>query len=330
MTNQRPIRWGILSTGNIAAKFAEGLSVVPDAELLAVGSRSAASAARFGEKWGIARRYDSYDALVADPDIDIIYVATPHSGHMEETLRCLRAGKAVICEKPFAINTQQAQAMVDEARARKIFLMEAMWTRYLPVIVRVRELIAAGAIGDVRMLTADFGFRVEHPDPQNRLFNLELGGGGLLDVGVYPVSLASMLFGTPTRITGMADLGPTGIDEQAVMVLGDEQGHMALLATSVRVSTPWEAQILGEGGRIHIPNPWWAADEFTIHRNGQQPERVYLPRTGNGYNYEAIEAMRCLRAGLTESEIMPLDETLAIMTTMDTLRKQWGLKYPME
>lgn len=323
-----PFRWGVLSTGRIAGVFATGLASLPDAELLAVGSRSAAGAAAFAERFHVPRAYASYDELVADPDIDAVYIATPHSSHAAEALRAIAAGKAVLCEKPFTINATEAAAVVAAARARGVFLMEAMWTRFLPVFVAIRGQIAAGRIGEVRMLTADFGFRTA-VNPASRLFDPALGGGALLDVGVYCVSLASMLFGQPERIESLANLGSTGVDEQAAILLGHATGAMALLATATRTATPHEAVILGTDGMIRVAAPWWAAREYRITAGGVT-EDCPLPPLGNGYAHEAAEVARCVRAGLTESPVMPLDETVAIMRTLDALRAQWGLRYPME
>jgi predicted dehydrogenase len=324
------VRWGILGTGNIAKQMARGLAVLPDAELLAVGSRSQESADGFGEQFDVERRYTSYTDLVNDPDVQVVYIATPHSLHRENSLLCLRAGKAVLCEKPFAINATEAREVVAMARERQLFLMEAMWTRFLPVMGRVRELLAGGAIGDVRMVTADFGFRAPF-NPRGRLFNPELGGGGLLDVGIYPVSLASMVFGPrPARVSSMAHLGETGVDEQAAMILGYEQGQLAILSSAVRTHTPQEAFLIGTEGRIRVHTPWWKPTNLTVSVEGQEDQTETLPFEGNGYNYEAAEVMACLRAGKLESDVMPLDETLAIMETLDQIRGQWGLRYPME
>ena len=323
-----PFRWGVLSTGRIAGVFATGLASLPDAELLAVGSRSAAGAAAFAERFHVPRAYASYDELVADPDIDAVYIATPHSSHATEALRAIAAGKAVLCEKPFTINATEAATVVAAARARGVFVMEAMWTRFLPVFVAIREQIAAGRIGEVRLLSADFGFRTA-VNPASRLFDPALGGGALLDVGVYCVSLASMLFGPPTGIQSLANLGSTGVDEQAAILLGHASGAMALLATATRTDTPHEATILGTAGMIRVAAPWWAARAYRITVDGVT-EDCALPPLGNGYAHEAAEVARCVRAGLTESPIMPLDETIAIMRTLDALRAQWGLRYPME
>ncbi len=321
------IRWGIIGTGNIAHQFARGLTALTDAELVTVGSRSQASADKFGDEFNVTRRYPTYEALVADADVDAIYVSTPHPFHKSNTILALNAGKAVITEKPFAMNAGEVQAMIDAAKQNNVFLMEAMWTRFLPIMVRVRELLAAGAIGEPRMLTADFGFRAGI-NPQHRLFNPELGGGALLDVGIYVLSLASMIFGTPDRVSGLAHIGETGVDEQSALLLGYPGGELAALTTAVRTNTPHEAIINGTDGRIKIHSPFWRGTQATIY--GKETTDIELPLHGNGYNYQAAEVARCLRAGLTESETMPLAETLAIMQTMDTIRAQWGLKYPME
>jgi predicted dehydrogenase len=323
------IRWGILGTGNIAHQFARGLSALEDAELVAVGSRSQAAADAFGDEFGVAHRHPSYEALADDPDVDAIYISTPHPFHRDNSLLCLEAGKAVLCEKPFAINARQAQEVIAYARKHKRFLMEAMWTRFLPTLVRVRELLAEHAIGEVRMLTADFGFRTRL-DPHGRLFDPALGGGALLDVGVYPVALASMVFGTPTRVASLAHLGETGVDEQSGTILGYEAGQLALVSSAIRTNTPQEAVILGTEGSITLNSPWWKGNRLTLARAGKESEQFDLSYPGNGYNCEAAEVGRCLREGKLESDVMPLDETITIMQTMDLIRSQWGLKYPME
>lgn len=323
------IRWGILSTGNIAHQFARGLSALPDADLVAVGSRSQESAGAFADEFNIPRRYTNYEALAADPDVDVIYIGTPHPYHAENALLCLNAGKPVLCEKPFALNARQAETVIRRARESGLFLMEAMWTRFTPVFTKVRELIAAGTIGEIRMLTADFGFRADF-DPAHRLFAPELGGGALLDVGIYPVALASMLFGQPAAIASQVTLGQTGVDEQSAIVFKYDGGQLALLSTAIRTETPQEACIMGTKGMIRIPPSWWMPQKFSLRLQDEAEQVFDLPFEGNGYNYEAAEVMRCLRAGLLESLVMPLDETLATMHTLDAIRAQWGLVYPGE
>lgn len=322
------LRWGILGTGAIAHKFATGLTAAPGAQLVAVGSRAQESADTFANTFNIPRRHASYQALAADPQVEAIYIATPHSFHAANSMLCLEAGKAVLCEKPFTINAQQADAVIALARQKRVFLMEAMWTRYLPAIVRLREVVASGVIGEVRMLAADFGFRTDYSE-ESRLFDPASGGGGLLDVGVYPISLAYMLLGAPAHITSTAHLGATGVDEQAAWLFRYAGGQIAMLSSAIRTNTPYEAVIMGTEGMIRVPD-WWHADTLIVQPAGKPAETLAAPMAGNGYNYEALEVARCLHAGLLESPIMPLDETRAIMATMDTLRAQWGLKYPME
>ena len=325
----RPIRWGILGTGSIATKFATGLGFLPDAELVAVGSRSQEGADRFGAQFGIPRRHASYAALANDPDVDVVYVSTPHPFHKENTILCLEAGKAVLCEKPFAVNAAEAEEMVATARRQGVFLMEAMWSRYYPAQVRARELLAAGAIGEPQILNADLGFQAKF-NPDGRLFDPALGGGALLDVGVYPVSLASMIFGTPADVTSRAHIGATGVDERAAMILAYEGGRFAVLYTATRTNTPHEATVLGSEGMLRIGLDWHKPDRLILSKPGQPDKTIDLPFEGNGYNYEAAEVMACLRAGKTESATMPLDETIAIIRTLDTIRAQWGLRYPSE
>lgn len=324
------IRWGILGTGGIAQKFAEGLALLPNARMTAVGSRTQDSAELFGAKWKIPHRHGSYAALMNDPEVDAVYIATPHSLHRENAIGCLTAGKAVLCEKPFTINARQAEDVIGLARKKRIFLMEAMWTRFLPIFVKIRSLLKEGAIGTVRQVQADFGFRPAF-DPKSRLFDPALGGGALLDLGVYPVSLASMVFGeAPQRLASRAALGRTGVDEQTGAVLEYSDGRMAVISCSLRFESPRAAEIIGEDGWIRIHRPWWYANTITLTRSEQAAEEIALPSLGNGYAHEALEVMDCLRSGKLESGVMPLDETLHIMQTLDAIRGEWGLKYPGE
>jgi predicted dehydrogenase len=323
------IRWGIIGTGNIAKKFADDLRRMPEARLVAVGSRSQKGAKEFGSRFEIPHRHTSYEALASDREVDCVYVATPHPFHRENTLLCLNAGKAVLCEKPFTLNVGQAEEVVQLARRKKVLLMEAMWTRCFPIMHKLRELLAQQIIGDLQLVTADFGFRAEF-DPKSRLFDPQLGGGALLDVGVYPVSFASMIFGEPSAVNGTAVLGQTQVDEQAAITLKYSSGRLAILHTSIRANTSCEAMVVGSRGRIRIHSPFWKASRMTISIDGKKDETIELPYSGHGYHFEATEFMNCFRAGKVESPIMPLDETLSIMRTLDTLREQFGVKYPME
>ena len=324
-----PIRWGILGTGNIAHQFARGLADTPDATLVAVGSRSIDTANTFADEFDIERRHPTYEELADDDGVDAVYVSTPHPFHRDNSILLLEHGKAVICEKPFTINAGDAKAVIDVARQRDVFLMEAMWTRYLPAVVRARELIAEGAIGDVRLVQADFGFRAGI-NPEGRLFNLALGGGALLDVGIYVISMASMILGPrPSRVASTTQIGETGVDEQSAFLLQYPGGELAVLSCAVRTGTAVEARVFGTEGSILLHGPFFKCGALTVKRGGEE-EHIDLPLEGNGYNYEAAEVGRCLRVGLKESDVMPLDETLVLMELMDSIRAQWGLSYPME
>jgi predicted dehydrogenase len=321
------INWGILGCGAIAGKFADALQVIPDAQLYAVASQSETRARNFGEKHSAVKWHVGYDALAADPGVDVVYVASPHTFHKAHTIMCLNGGKHVLCEKPIAINQKEAGEMVAVARAKKLFLMEAMWTRFLPVICKVRELLVGGAIGDIRMMTADFGFRAKF-DPRSRLFDPLLGGGSLLDVGVYAVALAFMVYKrNPCALVGAASVGSTGVDEQSAAILRYDRGEMALLSSAISAATANEAKIFGTAGSIRIPQ-FWRAVTTTV--SAGTTKDISIPFRANGYEYEAEEVMRCIKEGKIESEIMPLSESLNVMATMDVIRAQWGLVYPTE
>ncbi len=322
-------RWGILGCGSIARKFATGLKALDDAQLVAVGSRTQDNADAFGNEFDVPARHSSYQALAEDPLVDAVYVATPHPMHKDNSILCLENGKAVLCEKPFTVNEGEARELIAVAREKNVFLMEAMWTRFLPVIIETRKRIADGEIGEVRMVSADFGFRA-NVNPEGRLFSPSLAGGALLDIGVYTVSFASMIMGAqPSDIAGGAQIGETGVDEQGAMVFGyGEAGRLALLSCAIRARTPHDATIIGTDGYIRLPKFWSGTEAVLVKGNNE--EVIEAPYEGNGYNCEAEEVARCVQEGKTESDIMPLDETLAIMNTLDRIRSDWGLKYPME
>ncbi len=328
MDSSSPIRWGILGTGRIARKFAAGLNLLPDAVLHAVGSRNDGVAKAFAAEFGARCAYGSYSALVEDADVDIVYVATPHVMHAENMLLALDAGKAVLCEKPFTINAEQAEKLIQSARAHGLFLMEAMWTRFVPAVVQLRRLLENREIGDVRFVSADFGFRSAFP-PEHRIHNRALGGGALLDVGIYPVSFASMILGEPRDVQPLGHVGSTGVDEQVSVLLGYDGGRMAVLYSAINVDTPGEAVILGTEGRIKVHHRMISPSTLTITR-GEEEQVIDAPLGPNGMEYQAAEAMACLRRGETESQTMPLGETLQIMRTLDQIRQGWGIVYPGE
>ena len=325
---QSTVRWGILGPGRIARKFALALEEVEGAHLVAVASRSRERAEAFAREHAVPAAHGSYEALASDGNVDAVYVATPHPFHEPHTVLCLRGGKHVLCEKPFALNAVQAERMIQVARETDRLLMEAMWTRFLPAIARVRELVRDGAIGELRLLTADFGFRAPF-DPGSRLFDPNLGGGALLDLGVYPLSLASMLLGDPLAIETMAHLGTTGVDEEEVLLLRHERDGLAVLVASSRLETPCEAHLRGTGGAIHIPSRWHAATRFTL-TTGDTPETVELPPRGGGFCHQVEAFHELIHGGHRDSPVMPLAESLAIMRSMDTIRSRWGLRYPQE
>ena len=326
---QSKIKWGIMGSGWIAQQFASDLALVSNGEALAVGSRTAGSAAEFASKYDIPRSYGSYEELVRDPDIDVVYIATPHPLHHENVRLCLDTGKAVLCEKPFTINSRELEDLVAAARERKLFLMEAMWTRFLPPIVKVREWLKEGRIGEVRLLKADFGFRSGW-NPEGRLLNLQLGGGALLDAGIYPVSFASMIFGAePDQIWSTAHIGETGVDEQFSVILSYDSGKTASLNGAIRLGMTNEAHIFGTNGHIHIPS-FLNAKSATLHVDGEDTVHFNDDRKEIGYAFEAYEVGRCLAEGQLESDVIPLNESVAIMKLLDQIRGQWGLKYPSE
>jgi predicted dehydrogenase len=318
--------WGILGTGTMAREFADALHGVNDNRLVAVASRSQPTADAFGREFGALHCYGNYSEMMDDSAVDIVYIATPHSSHSALSIDCLRAGKAVLCEKPFAINAAQAETVISLAREKKLFLMEAMWTRFVPAINKLRDLLERQAIGDVQLMVAG-GAYMPGFDPDHYLFDKALGGGILLDAGVYLVSIASMLFGVPDRILATGALGRTGVDEHDAILLRHRGGELANLYVSHRARSAPDLTLLGSGGRIYLHPPVFCPSALTLSVNGREDEVFDFEEASSGYRYEILEANRCLRSGRQESELMPLDETLAIMRTMDEIRRQIGIRY---
>ncbi len=325
------LKWGILGTGKIATRFSEALNNIPEhAELLAVGSRKKETGDAFGDKFNIPRRYTNYEDVAADPDVDIVYIGTPGVYHLRDTSMSLKQGKHVLCEKAFSINAKEAQAMVDIAREKNLFLMEAMWTRFFPIHVRIRELLKEGAIGTPNGITINFLAKPPY-DLNNRWFDLNLGAGVLLDTASYGISWASSLFGEPEAVTGLASFGESGADYQTSMVMRYSGNQLVCLMSSQISYDDKDAVLFGSTGKIVVHSPWYKPLTMTLHMEGKEPELINMPLDGyNGYEFEAMEVMNCIKAGKTESDIMPLDETVSIMKTMDTVREQWGYKFPFE
>lgn len=327
-----PMRWGILATGGIAAAFTADLVDLPDAEVVAVASRSEPSAKAFAERFGIPRAYGSWSALAEDEDIDVIYVATPHAAHRAAAGLCLEAGRNVLCEKAFTLNSREALELVALAEEHDVFLMEAMWMYCHPLMRRLTGMVNDGAIGEVRTVQADFGLAGPFP-PSHRLRDPAQGGGALLDLGVYPVSFAHLLLGEPSDIAARAVLSEEGVDLQTGALLSWDSGALATLHCSIAGGTGITASVTGSQGRIDIPDGFFNPDRFVLHRDGKEPE-VFTgdPADGprNTFRHEAAEVMRALRAGEKQSRLVPLESTLAVMRTLDTVRERIGVRYPGE
>lgn len=323
------VRWGIIGTGDIARQFAEDIALVDGAVLQAIGSRRAETAAKFGERHRIARRHDSYEALARDDEVDAVYVATPHPQHFSNGMKAIEHDKAVLCEKPLAMNTAQARALMDAAQKRGVFLMEGLWTLFFPAIRKACAWIADGAIGPVRLMRADFCFRIDYA-PEHRLFNRDMGGGALLDVGIYPLLLAQAVFGAePEHIHSAVNRSASGVDEQAAITLHYGDGAMAVLTCGSRVGMPQEALIAGTEGTIRIPERFSQPDRAVLERNGQA-ETCEYPRQGLGYHLEIAEASRCIASHQLQSAVASHDMSLALARTLDRIRESWGLTYPNE
>jgi predicted dehydrogenase len=320
------IRWGILGAGRMADRFAADLKKATGTEIVAVAARSFQQAEAFAARHHISRADDSYEALAKDPGIDVIYVGTTHNFHKAHVLLCLENGKHVLCEKPLAVNAAEARQMIDCARAKRLFLMEAIWSRFNPAYRHAMQWVHDGLIGEIRMLKADFGFRGPW-EPERRLLNPDLAGGSLLDVGIYPLALASHLFGSgPSAIQALGHLGTTGVDEQVGIILQYPQGQLALLSSAIQTRTPQNAFIMGTKGMIWIPM-FWRARLAVLWCPKKLPRIAW---GSAGYQYEAAEVNQCIREGKTESTTVTLAESLAVMETMDQVRKKIGLKYPRE
>lgn len=325
----RPVRWGILGTGGIARAFATALMDTPGAVLAAVGSRSLAGARDFAGGFGAPACYGSYEALAAAPDIDIIYIGTPHPMHAANAMLALNGGKAVLCEKPFTMNLREARQVVALAREKKLFLMEAMWTRFMPALAQVRRIVEAGDIGTVQQVHADFGFAATQ-DPEHRVNKRELGGGALLDLGIYPLSIACALLGPVSAVQAQAVLSDGGIDLTTGFSMQHASGALSICSCSLRARTPCELTVSGSLGSVRMDAMFHLAKSVTVKLADGSVRTIATPYLGNGYVHEALEAGRCLRLGLLESPHMLHEDTLAQMALLDTIRQQIGVHYPAD
>jgi predicted dehydrogenase len=322
-------RWGILSTGGIARQFTRDL-LLTGHTVAAVGSRTRESAERFAAHFELPAAHASYESLVADPSVDIVYVATPHPFHYPNAMLALEAGKHVLVEKPFTLNAAQAQHLVTYAADHGLVALEAMWTRWLPHMARLREIVAAGTIGELRSMSADHTQRLPD-DPGHRLNALELGGGALLDLGIYPVSFASQLFGAPQSIQAVATFKQTGADAQVATMFRYPGGQIATTYSASTTRGPNVAVVLGSDGRIEVDSVWYTATGLRVYdKDGTLIENFRPAVDGRGMQYQAVEAEQLVSAGQIASDVLPPRETVAIMATLDTIREQIGLRYPDE
>jgi predicted dehydrogenase len=318
------VRWGIVGPGRIARKVAADFVHVPDAEVVAVASRSKERAAAFAADVGAGTVHDSYRAIVEDPDVDVLYIATPHPLHRAVALAGLRAGKALLVEKAFTVTPEATREIAALAAERGVFVMEAMWTRFQPAIVRMRELIADGAIGEVMAVQADLGAQ-QPSSPDDRFYNAALGGGALFDLSVYPISFAQMVLGTPETVTVHGYLVEEGVDVEEAILLGYPEGRSASLFASLRCQSPGMARVVGTGGWIEVPPRFHHPSRLLVHRNGHEPEELHLPATGAGYSHEIAEVTDGVKAGLAESAVMPLADTVAVQDIMGRVADQLGM-----
>ncbi len=329
----KKVNWAIIAPGNIARQFAHALQETDRAHLYSVASRDKDRAKVFADHFGFETIANDYQALINDPKVDAIYIASPHMLHAEQSLACLQAGKAVLCEKPMTVNVSEAEQVFEAARNKNVFYMEAVWTRFMPFHKKIREWIDSGQIGEVQVVQASFGFAFPF-NPAHRLFNPDLAGGALLDLGIYPITIAQMAIqDTPIHVSASAHIGTTGVDESTGITLRYGGGQIATLNATARATTSNDAWIFGTKGSIHIP-AFWHAESATLRApNGREHieiERFEQAHRVNGYEGEITEVHNCLDQGLVESPILPWSESLTVMKIMDEIREQIGLSYPFE
>lgn len=320
-------KWGILGPGKIAHRFAEALQNVPGAKTYAVASRDKNRALGFAAKYHIPVVHDNYESLIQDPEVDIIYIATPHSFHHEQAIMCLNNKKAVLCEKPLSVDHKRALQIVTAARNNNTFLMEAMWTRFMPATLKVLELIKEGKIGEVKFIRGDFGDSFPY-DPTSRVYDLKLGAGSILDIGIYPLFLVLLILGKPDEIKSFAHLANTGADDLASAMLCYRDGRIATILSSNILHTPITAEIMGTEGIITMHSSWYNTKSISLSKAGQETQLLDVSYRGNGFEFQIQEVMNCLDRGAKESSLMPLDFTLLLSKTMAEICHQCGVVYP--
>lgn len=320
------IKFGIVGLGKIANKFAQDLITVEGCVLQAVGSRDLSKAKDFAASYKATEYYSSYEEVAADPEVDVIYIATPHVFHFDNTMMCLHAGKAVICEKPFAMNLKEVEIMIKTAKEKKLFLMEALWTRFIPGTLKVMELMDQNSIGEVHSIQANFGY-LATTDPSSRLMAKELGGGSLLDIGIYPIFISLLLLGAPIETRSMAQLTTTGIDQHCAMLLKFKNGATAILESSFLAQTSNTAVIYGNKGKITMHTPFHHTEKITVEIHGKEPYNIEAPLINNGYTHEIKEVKNCLLSGQLESKNMSFQNSRELIKTLDLIRSQIDLTY---
>jgi predicted dehydrogenase len=324
---KKKYKWGILAPGRIAVKFTAGLKCLDNAELYAVGSRDKGRAMQFAREHGYQKYYGSYQELAEDPEVDIVYIASPHSHHYEHTMLCLKNRKAVICEKAFALNSREVDEMIAEAARQKVFLMEALWPPFQPMYLKAKEILASGVMGRIVHVNARFAFRPPY-EPQNRKFNLELGGGSLLDIGIYPVIDALMFLGVPAEVMAKAAFADSGAEVSVSIILGYDDGRMVNLYSSFMTAGGIGCDILCENGNLYFSRGRDMSQRLKLSVNGEEDQEYSVIPEGMGYHYEAEEVMRCLDEGKTESDVVPLSFSRNLINTLDKIRKSAGIVFP--
>ena len=326
MENKK-IKWGILSTGWIAHKFATALQVVENSEIYAVGSRNMESAQKFATEFNIPKAYATYEELVSDPGIDVIYIGTPHNLHVENTLLAMNHNKHVLCEKPLGVNLKEATLLIETAKEKNLFLMEALWSRFLPNIIKTKELIDSGEIGEVKLLTASFSILSDN-GPEHRHYNIDLCGGTILDTGIYNIFLSLLLLGKPKSFTAMAGLSEQGGDNSCSYTFQYEKDTLSVMYSSFLAETPVVAEIHGTKGKIVLNHLWFCPGNVKlIYRDGKEKTFEFKFKS-NGYEFEAEETVNCILAGKTQSDLWSWNDSIQLISQMDSIRKGCGIVYP--
>lgn len=320
-------KWGILAPGKMSAKFTRGLKLLENVELYAVGSRDLNRAKAFASEFGFKKYFGSYEEMASDPELEVVYIASPHSSHYEHTMLCLKHKKAVICEKAFGLNSREVSEMIEEARRQKVFLMEALWPPFQPIYGKTKEFLENGETGKLLHLSARFSFQPPF-DPLDRKFNLALGGGSLLDIGIYPVIDALYFMGVPTEITAKASFTETGSEDSISIIFSYDDGRMATIYSSFRTNGGIGCDLLCEKGNLYFSRARDMSQCLKVSIHGKEEQEYSLLPDGMGYQFEAAEVMKCLEEGRLGSEIVPHHFSINLMNTLDRIRKAAGIVFP--